>query len=422
MARGATAILPLKLAVVAGWDGAWHPQPVSEGEIENASQLAPLTRAQPSAYRAFVEAKRGELRGLRGEALQRCGFEAAIEAARRFASPPYTTFADLAFSPPTAGGLAPLCRSAAWALLLTDELRTAAARGLRARRPSAAQQAPTTVVILSYRHPKALRRTLRSLRRTTDPAKTEIIVVDNGSIDATQKLLEEALAAKVISGAVICRRNIGVSAGYNLGFSLASADSAFLTKVDHDQIILTPGWLASATSLMSRFPEIGIVSLDQVNHPMLQSLPVSFIDDTPVKSWWLWTCGSTMTVSREVRERILGDFLETDVKYFADDVDYGVRALLGGLSRHYLVQHCSYHLYKYRGRLTQRSKTEAEQVSKWRAIRLRLFDEYTMGKRPTFVKYSRYRSLAFPKGRRWLELDDSFLDEIVSASSDWAKS
>jgi glycosyltransferase involved in cell wall biosynthesis len=382
--------------------------------------------AGPPGYEAFLREKRGELLRLRGEVLNRSAFEVVLEAARRFEVGPAKAYGDLAPLPQEGAlprrvrMLSSLLRVNLWTCLLTDHMRAAAARLLRLRRtvPTRAR-GRATIVILSYRRPRALRRTLRSLRATTDADTTEIIVVDNGSTEATQRLIEQALASGVISAAVLCKENIGISAGYNLGFSLASPDSAFLTKIDHDQVVLTPGWLACVTALLSDHPEVGVVALDQVNHPKLQELPVGVLDGLPVKSWWSWVCGSTMTMSRHVRERVVGDFLETDVNYFPDDADYGFRAQVAGLSPSYLVGHCSYHIPKLRWRLTRRARGEAEQVAHWQQMLERLFEEYVLGRRSIFIKYDRYGALRFPTQRRLLVLDESFTREIISAGSGW---
>lgn len=264
-----------------------------------------------------------------------------------------------------------------------------------------------SIVVLSYRRPSVLRRTLRSLQATTcgANANVEIIVVDNESSDATRKVLSDALFAGVISRAVFCRQNIGISAGYNLGFSLASDETEFYTKLDHDQVLLTPGWIDKVTGLLSRYPCLGIVVADQVNHLSLQVLPIRRLDGIPIKTCRSLICGSTMTISKNVRERVLGDFLETDLKYFPDDIDYVLRANLSRLEPVYLASACSYHVLKDPPPFTQRSHSKLTQEHKWEGLLRRQKKEYFSGKQPLFIKYSRYRDIEFPGNQNTLMLD-----------------
>jgi len=403
-------------------------------------------------YKEYVKIQNQKLLDLlkarKNEAFFRYLHGVKLEAAKRFAVPPSILFRDLDFSSnlPTwkdyfglVGFLLNKKGGIFWQSLGSDRLRRRAAKLLRyndkltvdkgsgERSVEASEKCnlstamscgcstalhskpPVTLVVLSYRRPHALYRTIQSLKETLEGSNTEIIVVDNSSTPATRVLIEDAMAAKVVSGAVFCSNNIGISAGYNLGFALAREGTEYFTKIDHDQVILTHGWMDQVTGMLSRHPNLGIASLDQVNHPMLRVLPVSIIGKYLAKSWWLWTCGSTMTMSRDVRMNIVGDFLETDIKYFPDDTDYAIRARIAGLDPHYLVRSCSYHIVKDRRGWSKRSRQENEEVSKWGDTLAMLEDDYYLGKRPIFVKYKRYEDIRFPKDSRTLLIENDFI-------------
>jgi GT2 family glycosyltransferase len=114
---------------------------------------------------------------------------------------------------------------------------------------SAARPAISVVVSTRDRVPQ-LRALLRSLRaQTLDPARFEVVVVDNGSVDATPELLRREAADSPF--ALIARereRGEGPAAARNDGWRAATAPLIAFTD---DDCVATPRWLEDGLEALS---------------------------------------------------------------------------------------------------------------------------------------------------------------------------
>ena len=115
-----------------------------------------------------------------------------------------------------------------------------------------AQQPPVSIIIPVWNQLPYTQECLATLAQTTDPARTQIIVVDNGSEDGTGEWLEGWRG----DGRVVCRfgENRGFAAACNEGLRQATGDVQILLNNDTH---LTPGWLERLCETLLRDEQAG---------------------------------------------------------------------------------------------------------------------------------------------------------------------
>jgi glycosyltransferase involved in cell wall biosynthesis len=101
-----------------------------------------------------------------------------------------------------------------------------------------------------------LKRSLESLKANTN-VPYELIVVDDGSRDECWDYLQDLLKKKEISTLITNGgQNLGVGAGINRGFQVASG--RFLVKLDAD-LEYKPGWLSAGVRILDGFEDVACV-------------------------------------------------------------------------------------------------------------------------------------------------------------------
>jgi GT2 family glycosyltransferase len=264
-----------------------------------------------------------------------------------------------------------------------------------------------SVVMLVYNRLEYVRKTLASFFATVDYPRYELIVVDNGSTDGSADYLRHLAAEGLITKLILRGRNHGTSAGFNCGFAYAAPDTDFFVKLDSDIQILSRGWLWEMVRLFERHPRLGALSLDQVNHLVLRSLPAETLGGVKLKSWSHWAVGGAcMTIPREVFEEI-GYFNEDyTFSYMPDDIDYYIRLSKSGRGAFYVGHLISYHqneLDETAYRKLKREKKEAagDSLRQQHAF----YSDQDRGLKPLAVFYDKYRDRRFPEHTNVIELD-----------------
>jgi GT2 family glycosyltransferase len=118
------------------------------------------------------------------------------------------------------------------------------------------QQHSDTILtaVLSFNHRDYLANCLRSLERL-DVQGNRILVIDNGSTDGSLDVLSRQFPGiEVITNG----QNIGVTAGFNIGFRYALQRGIPFVYLCNDDIICAPDVLASLLSTMHNDPTVGI--------------------------------------------------------------------------------------------------------------------------------------------------------------------
>ena len=119
-----------------------------------------------------------------------------------------------------------------------------------------------TAVIVDYRKGGRVLRGVASLRRQYDPARLDIVVVDNSECARNAALLR-GLAALPNVRLVISPRNLGYSAGCNEGARLGRGD--LLLLLNPDILWQQEGALGRLAAFMAARPEIAIAGPRQAN-------------------------------------------------------------------------------------------------------------------------------------------------------------
>ena len=115
-------------------------------------------------------------------------------------------------------------------------------------------RAPVTIVVLCWNRWELTERCLASVRRFTDLADAEVLVVDNGSTDETPEKLRGLDWVRVIRN----DRNLGFVRGNNVAIAAANPGSDVLL-LNNDVEIRQVGWLDALRRSAWAAPDIGVV-------------------------------------------------------------------------------------------------------------------------------------------------------------------
>jgi GT2 family glycosyltransferase len=113
--------------------------------------------------------------------------------------------------------------------------------------------------------------TLRSLGKTVDMTRHRVIVVDNGSCDATKQLLARYESEGRIT-LITLPENIGTARAVNRAWQLRNTGE-HCVKMDNDVVIHANGWADQLEEAFRRDPNSGIIGLkrkdcwENPNHP-----------------------------------------------------------------------------------------------------------------------------------------------------------
>ncbi|MFZ0216390.1 MAG: glycosyltransferase family 2 protein [Candidatus Dormiibacterota bacterium] len=186
-----------------------------------------------------------------------------------------------------------------------------------------------------------------------DLGDAEIIVVDNGSTDATPALLAEWSAAKPDRIAVRSDENLGFARGCNLGAARASGDA--LVFLNNDTFVL-PDWL---TSLLRPFADASVwVTGSRLLYPngRVQHAGVVFVEDGPGHAFaglagdlpvvleereYQAVTGASLAIRRDVFERFGG--FDTAFLNSYEDVDLCLKVRAAGGRIRYVPTSVAYH-------------------------------------------------------------------------------
>jgi GT2 family glycosyltransferase/glycosyltransferase involved in cell wall biosynthesis len=119
---------------------------------------------------------------------------------------------------------------------------------------------PISVVVLTYNNLAYTQACLFSIEAYSDYSNLEVIVVDNASSDGSKEWLhtwaDEPSAAGHVRKLVLNERNLGFSAGNNVGLALARGEVLILLNND---TYVTRGWVRTLAAHFRRDPLLGLV-------------------------------------------------------------------------------------------------------------------------------------------------------------------
>lgn len=141
------------------------------------------------------------------------------------------------------------------------------------------------IVVPVYNALEDVKKCLESLQRCTDQLSVKIIIVNDGSDEATAQWLREHCSAKPIFKLIEHAQNVGYTKAVNTGLKASSADYAITQNSD---TIVSPGWLTGLIRCMNSSSKIGIVgplsnAASWQNVPNLRDEQGNFaVNDLPV--------------------------------------------------------------------------------------------------------------------------------------------
>ena len=200
----------------------------------------------------------------------------------------------------------------------------------------------TSIIILNHNLYEYTKNLIYSIRQFTPAYDYEIIVVDNGSTDASLPYLMQQEDVKVI----INRENTGFPKGCNQGMKIARGDEILLLNND---TLVTPRWLENLRTALYSADNIGAVgpvtnycsNKQQIDVPYENKLDVQAMQkmeefageynvSNPAK-WYKWMklVGYCMLIRRDVCEKI-GAMDEMFSPGNYEDDDYSLRIRQAG--------------------------------------------------------------------------------------------
>lgn len=111
-----------------------------------------------------------------------------------------------------------------------------------------------TVIVLAWNRWALTERCLTTLRENTDPAKAEVLVVDNGSTDETPEKLKTVDGIRVLTTG----KNLGFVRGNNAGIA-ATPELNDVVLLNNDVEVLQPDWLERLQATAYAADDVGIV-------------------------------------------------------------------------------------------------------------------------------------------------------------------
>ena len=200
-----------------------------------------------------------------------------------------------------------------------------------------------TLQLCTYNRAHLLERVLDACFEQTAPASDyEVVLVNDGSSDATPAVIERAQARATCRFVVVNQRNAGLAKGRNAGIAQASGERIIFID---DDVLPLPNFVEEHLRSHDRTPN-AIVRGGAIN--------VESFDDLPPPVWTIRNYSGnyfwTTNVSVPLRTiRAIGGFNESFSEYGWEDIDVGLRLRFGGVRAVFNPKALAYH-YKPRPR------------------------------------------------------------------------
>lgn len=214
-----------------------------------------------------------------------------------------------------------------------------------------------SVIIPTHNRAEVLRRTLNLLANQTYPReKFEIIVINDGSTDATPDLLAEFSKKQIFTLRPYTQKNAGAGQARNLG--IQKSQGQILVFLDND-ILPKPNFLAKHAEFHTIFPEPAKAALGLTRlHP--EALPQNFqqkiwlklglfqVKFQDLRAQQLVNYQRFYTGNLSLKKKFLGN-LSFDSKFQTwgfEDSELGYRLQKKGLQLIYFPAACGLHLHE----------------------------------------------------------------------------
>ncbi len=200
-----------------------------------------------------------------------------------------------------------------------------------------------TIQLCTYNRATLLERVLDACFEQTVPAERyEVVLVNDGSTDATSEVIGRARTRAACRFEVIDQLNSGLAKGRNAGIARASGERIIFID---DDVLPLPNFVEEHLRSHDRHPS-NIVRGGAIN--------VESFDDLPPPVWslrhysgnYFWTTNVSVPLATI---RAIGGFNESFSEYGWEDIDVGLRLRFGGVRATFNPRALAYH-YKPRPR------------------------------------------------------------------------
>ena len=200
-----------------------------------------------------------------------------------------------------------------------------------------------TIQLCTYNRAALLERVLDAcFEQTAGSDVYEVVLVNDGSTDATPEVIERAAARATCRFVAVTQPNSGLAKGRNAG--IARANGERIIFID-DDVLPLPNFVEEHLRSHERTPQ-AVVRGGAIN--------VESFDDLPPPVWsikhysgnFFWTTNVSVPLATI---RAIGGFNETFSEYGWEDIDVGLRLRFGGVRGVFNPKALVYH-YKPRPR------------------------------------------------------------------------
>ncbi len=210
-----------------------------------------------------------------------------------------------------------------------------------------------TIQLCTYNRAKLLERVLDAcFEQTVDPNTYEVVLVNDGSTDATPDVIGRAAQRATCRFEVINQVNSGLAKGRNAGIARAIGERIIFID---DDVLPLPNFVEEHLRSHDRAPE-AIVRGGAINVENFDELPVPIWSIKDYSGNFFWTTNVSAPLATI---RAIGGFNESFSEYGWEDIDVGLRLRAGGVRAVFNPKALVYH-YKPRPRSVNVEKMIAQ--------------------------------------------------------------
>jgi len=194
-----------------------------------------------------------------------------------------------------------------------------------------------TIQLCTYNRAHLLERVLDGcFEQTVPPEAYEVVLVNDGSRDATPQVIEAARARATCDFTVIDQENAGLARGRNAGIARARGERIIFID---DDVLPTPSFVAEHLRSHERRPQ-AIWRGAVINTASFERLPVPVWTLANYSGNYFWT--SNVSAPLELIRRV-GGFTEDFREYGWEDIELGLRVRFAGTPSLFNPKALAYH-------------------------------------------------------------------------------
>ncbi|MHB8177620.1 MAG: glycosyltransferase family 2 protein [Vulcanimicrobiaceae bacterium] len=200
-----------------------------------------------------------------------------------------------------------------------------------------------TIQLCTYNRAALLERVLDAcFEQSVEPDSYEVVVVNDGSQDATPQVLEQARHRATCRFIVVDQANAGLAKGRNAGIERSCGQRIIFID---DDVLPLPTFVAEHLRAHDRAP-LAIVRGGAINAESFDDLPPPVWSVKDYSGNYFWTTNVSVPLATI---RAVGGFDESFAEYGWEDIDVGLRLRFGGVKAIFHPRALVYH-YKPRPR------------------------------------------------------------------------